>query len=339
MKLLGNKTNYAIVKSCVLNKKLCVICGGVCSGKSVLAEEIVQMLNFKSLYFDASVKRSVKYINETIATFVYANAEKKVVVFDEFEYIIQENVGANTIIDLLKHVQVPVIICIQSNYIKRMYKITGKHSATYVDMCKPSISALVKLCKDEAARQKIKVTQKAIKEKIEIFNTDIRKLLNSLNTNSKVHELCTDCYEVGDILFDCKNTIVHKMSLAQQDLFIIVPIVHENYLNVSRDVPRCASLLGECDKIHTVMYNEGGAMYEHCSLLGAAFVSYYCSKPKTIKYGSVLSKISNIQTKEKTIKKLFEETQVQTIDQLLILSMNNYKVSRNTQQALNKLSI
>ena len=332
--IIDNKKTTVEIRNCVLNKTSCIVHGPVGCGKTQLVQSVLQTENKITLHFDASVKRSIKNVNDTIHEFRLSNIENKIIFFDEFECVMSEGLGASSIFSILEGSKLPFIVCIDSGFMLRMQKISGKR-CTYIAVQKPSKSALLRLCTTIANREKISISQKRLKEKIEFYDSDIRKLVNNIASKDLSLRNDLSCYDICHMIFKWTD-ISANIKLAQSDVFSIVPIMHENYINISSNVDHCAKLLSDCDVIHTTTYSSQCDYSDICSLLGAVYTSRLCDRYAggyNFKYGSVLSKISNIQTKERKIQTLKTCCNVKTNQQLFVLEKIGYTVNLDKKQA------
>ena len=320
--------------------------GGTGSGKTSIANTVLKEAGYQITSFDACFKRSAKMMKSKVNDIVlHKHFENVAIVFDEFEHIIEENVGASVLIDFLKQiVNIPIFIVSNNNVSARLLKVCTKFSFNKHTVSTPSKEELQKHLMNIVKRERLKIPTISIKRRIDHNSTDIRKLINELSTPENIKCCGTTLFSKVDNL-STVNTILMsdesldmKIKAAEADIFASVPIVHENYISICdpKYHKTIAHLLSLCDIIHTYVYvTQSWSLLYVPVVCGVVTPCSMSQKKRVNKYGTILSKISNAQTKEKTIAKLYTQYSVSTIEQLhaikLLSSIKQVK-TKNTAQ-------
>ena len=353
--IVGNEDVIQKLKRCIRDKcgALQIICGVSGSGKTHIVRSVLQSEGYHPITFDASEKKSIKnYKQKMYDAMSHIQHQRTALFFDEFEALISDNVGARTIIDYLgtflrKSSEVPVVVACVPSVLNKVLKYarTAKLAVeTHVTKC-PSYDQLIQLCLCEANQLDIKVSRETIKDKVKMCDGDIRSLIKNVACSDLTSTKLT-LSEDHETLFNalmtrtCKN-IDQEIKMIESDSFSLIPMMHENYPGmVSRNTHyKIAHSLSECDNLHTNMYatQSWETSYAHF-VTGVLIPRLHVTKKASCKYGSLLSKISNRQSKLNSMEKLKEDCNVTTVDQLIALSnMENPNLSKRTQESLKRL--
>ena len=349
--ILGNEITVNEIRTELHNgsNHTWLIFGGTGSGKSKMISCILNEHGYTTTVFDASFKRSVKSIKSKAEEVIkHSHFCKTAIVFDEFEHVVEENFGAVVLIDFIKTLtQVPVFVIMNTMVKLRVLKFCTKFEYQVFDMCTPDENILLNSIQKFVKKEKIKIKKRAILERIHIFQTDIRKLINSLefplqpesstNTFSKFDNL----FSVNYVLENQSNTD-KNIKVVESDIFASVPILHENYPSIAKSCKHAmiSKLLSECDIFHTYIYStQAWELLYMCAICGVLIPCLVAEKKHVSKYGTILSRISNAQTKDKAVKLLFSSLNVTTLPQIgaCKLLQNKLNISKKLTTTLNNV--
>ena len=349
--ILGNEIIVNTIKT-ELNKEpnqTWLIFGGTGSGKSNMISSILKEEGYTTTVFDASFKRSVKSIKSKAEEVVKHNHFcKKAIVFDEFEHVVEENFGAVVLIDFIKTLtQVPVFVIMNTMVKLRVLKLCTKFKYNVCDMCKPDQNVLLNRIQKFVKKEKIKIKKKDILERLQIFQTDIRKLINSLEfsfqseSNTNTFSKFDNLFSVNYVLENVRNTD-KKIKVVESDIFASVPIVHENYIVITDSYYHAtiSRLLSECDIFHTYIYGtQAWDLLYTCAICGVLMPCLKAHTKQVSKYGTILSRISNAQTKDKAVKSLMTTLNVTTLPQIGACKLlhNNLDMNKKLMTTLNNV--
>ena len=350
--ILGNEITVNTIKT-ELHKEpnqTWFIFGGTGTGKSNMISCILKEEKFKSTIFDASFKRSVKSIkikvNEVIS---HSHFCKNAIVFDEFEHVVEENFGAAVLIDLIKTIKnVPVFVIMNNSVKLRVLKLCTKFKYHIHDMTSPHESILIKYIRKIAKREHLKISKKNIVHRIKFFQTDVRKLINSIKVPFDESESQLSFFVKNDNLstvnyvLENKESLNSKIKSIESDIFASVPIVHENYIIITATSShaKISRLMSECDIFHTYIYaTQAWDLLFTCAICGVLIPCSLAHKQRVNKYGTILSRMSNAQTKDKAVKTLMKSLNVSTLSQLHAckLLQKSLNINKKTTTSLNNI--
>lgn len=313
-----------------------VISGSSGTGKTSLVEFIAKHNKLDLLTFDAGVKRSLKYIKDTIQTFINYGSNKGIFM-DEFEIFFIENIGAQTLLqDLSTYINIPIFIAINSKFLYKLKKIYPlKSNITSHSILSPSRTIIInKFCKLNPNYNK-----KYIQYIVDRAYPDIRSMKNHLqmkNSDIENNVFEIECQEIFKLIVDkTDSSLETKMLQAKKDMFTLIPIMHENYLKLSKidNQKIIADLISTSDVYHTKMYETQDWNTSYLAILCGLLLPSHYVKLKTnthVSYGSILSKISNLKTKEKTFNQMKDDLNVDTDMQLKCIHLLGNEEKKTT---------
>ena len=330
-----------------------ILSGNSGVGKTTIVRHVLETSNIPFVSFDSRTKKSIKYITEHSTDFIkHDNGDKRALVFDEFEFFVDECVGVKSIVDLVRTLGALTFIITSQASIIKVAKHFGVLKPMYHTMPVLPSNETLELCKSFCKSNKLKMPVSELRKRIAVFHPDIRKLLNNLCSPSTGNDFRDINYVIfHKLLHNNYTSFDSKLSAASSDIFSLVPMAHENYIKwgTSDAIPKASESLAMCDAIHTHMFtNQLWDLIDTVSCLGVIHPSVIISANKAkladIKYGSVLSKMSNLQTKLKTIKTIKNVCNATTNEQLvatkLLLSKGcdlGFTLSKSCNSSLQKL--
>jgi DNA polymerase III delta prime subunit len=312
------------------------------TGKTSVINLICNTNNIDALEFNAGSKKSLKYFNEKIFDFLSNKSleKTKAIIFDDFEVLIQEHIGAISILDILcNYTQHPIFICVNSFYIQKLEKYK-KCNMFFYKIPMPTKALITKHCLNITKKENIPKSKTIIQKLIHENYPDIRKIINSLLqiNNNKFDIFCHDFTSQFTILQSKSMNLESKLKIGENELFIQIPIFHENYLNMcdNDNISTISESLSNADVAHTYIYlNQLYNLTYLVVINGICIPSYYMKNANNykIKYGSVLSKVSNKKTKDKIFCSTKDILNTQTIEQLKCL----YEIKKQSKTIQTKI--
>ena len=323
-------------------------------GKTTIIRHVLKTLNIQFVSFDSRTKKSIKYITEQSKDFIKHEAGyTKALVFDEFECFIDEGVGVKSIVELIGSLGALTIIIASQAVMIKIVKHFGVLKPIYHTMPLISKSDALVLCKSFCKSNKLKIRVSKLREKIAVFHPDVRKLLNNLYSPDTAHNDFRDNNYASfhKLLHNHDASFDSKLIISSSDAFSLVPMAHENYIKwgTCNAISKASDSLAMCDVIHTYMFtNQFWELIDVVSCMGVIHPSTIISGKKAkltdINYGSVLSRMSNLHTKLKTIEIIKNVCNATTNEQLiatkLLLSKGcdlGFKLSKSHNSSLQKL--
>lgn len=336
--ILGNKLELNILHE--KNRKIYIIYGKIGCGKSRIIEYILNTC-FK-LEFNAYSKKSLKYIKDEVENFIKFNTfdKQKVILFDDFEVFIQEGVGAGSIIDTLKQVNIPVYIVVHEIHLNKMKKICTKGNFEYIHIKSPSkdeyIAFFTKFCKS----QSLKITKTKIKSIVSSNYPDMRRIAFSIDGMNlgKIDIFSNNYVETFDRLRSNTLSFSEKLLFAESDIFTQLSVFHENYPNLvdKQKIHTISDSISIGDIYHTYSYiNQEWELMYVSILCGIIYPSQYFRYNKKPTYASIISKISNLKTKEKNKTELLLSKGIDSYEQLKCL----WLLEKTGQKEKNKMNV
>lgn len=308
-----------------------IIHGESGTGKTSIANIICKTNNIDTLEFNSTFKRSVKSFTTNIDDFLgnVSFEKKKGILFDEFEVFVQDNIGIYTILDTFsKYANThPIFICINSFYISKLEKYK-KCKLFFYKISLPNKAIITQHCKSIIKQENLLISKPKLNTMINSTFPDIRKIINSLfYINIENDIFCYDYTSNFKFLNSKQNNLNKKLTTAESEIFIQVPIFHENYISLcnEKDISIIADSFSKSDILHTYVYlNQSYNLSYSVIINGIIIPSYHMyNNVNEIKYGSILSKFSNKKTKNKIFKSTIEQLNIQTLDQLKCLNEIN----------------
>ena len=132
-----------------------ILHGSTGTGKTSFIETLVKDLDLDALEFNASSKYSIKFIKTSVEDFiknVIIFQKPKCIVFDEFENIISENIGAQTILTFLRQYKVPIFIIVNNLFLQRLKKSCTRNTFFYIKMITPTQQEIFKYLHKNTSR-------------------------------------------------------------------------------------------------------------------------------------------------------------------------------------------
>ena len=308
-----------------------IIHGESGTGKTSIANIICKNNNIDALEFNSNFKRSLKSFTTYIDDFLGSVSFNKTkgIIFDEFEVFVQDNIGIYTILDTLSNYATthPIFICINSFYITKLEKYK-KCKLLFYKISLPNKTKITQHCNMIMKQENISISKPKLNGLINTTFPDIRKIINSLFYINSENDVFNHDYTSNfKILHSKQNSLNKKLATAESEIFIQVPIFHENYISMcnEKDISVIADSLSKSDVLHTFVYlNQSYSLSYSVVINGIIIPSYHMNNNvKKIQYGSILSKFSNKKTKDKIFKSTIEQLNILTIDQLKCLNEIN----------------
>jgi DNA-binding ferritin-like protein (Dps family) len=296
---LSNEDNYLILH------------GEIGCGKTYLCEKSLSEAKCNPIIFDFDNKTTYQALLNTIKeSYGFKVFWNYVYIFDNAHIYFSDKSEIDFLSQQFPDIKIIfIIVNEEKSAFEKKIKFT-RHMFLQVE---PPLASVIK------KKHNLKQTATEIKQLIKKYKSDLRQVIY----NCQYAELSTKDFQFSnmyDILhFAFRKKIDTKSLIQSCDVFSGPVMVHENYTkckktnmcNVSLDV-----LIG--DLFHTYMYkNACWDFSEYVIFASVISPLEKCSVSNIeIKYGSVLSKIMNCQTRKKTMKRIFNEYNVSDIQEL-----------------------
>ena len=317
-----------------------IILGASGTGKTSLINMIAKHNNLDLKVFDAGVKRSLKYIIESFTTFIQFGKNKGVF-FDEFEIVFTENIGAQALLnELNKYCGFPIFIALNTKFNIKLQKILShKLKFKVYNIINPSRTIIINKC----IKLYKGLDKRIIQEVVDKKYPDIRSILNYFNmpvvdVSQNIFEI--DFKEIFKFIINKSTYLDIKLLQCKKDLFTMIPIMHENYLKMTPT--HSHSVISEnisiSDVYHTKIYDKQDWHMSYLPAVCGILLPSLHVKMKNntcISYGSILSKMSNFKTKEKTCHQLLQTLEVDTNLQLKCIHLLNSNIDKSITTKLN----
>ena len=269
-------------------------------GKTYFINKYFENSEYNLIKFDASTKKSMNYIKGEITKSVnYCMFMKFIVIIDECEAFFNEKMN---IFDIdIKNFKY-IFICETNCYIKHKDKYNFKHKIEYIN----NEAEIIEILSNELG-----IGEMNVKESLKNYvGSDVRQMIYNLKYkfSGDIDKLSDDIYKSFDTILQNRDNFKLICQVSSIDIFSIPPMFHENYLScikknklydVSYDI-----CLG--DIIHTYMYkNNEWNLIDYVTYLSIIKPLQNLNKFKgKIKFGSIINKILNKQSRVKLTNKL-----------------------------------
>ena len=353
MTLIGYDKLYKTLASALDSKKLIILYGPTGSGKSTIVANALREAQYCPLWIDSRTRRSIQTIQNDVSTAVYYNGTfvQNAIVADELECMLSETFPMGQMLSVLNEAvaRVPVVLICHKSCEEKLTKLTCKIDCTVLYTQKPSIAALVTLCESKRCT----LTKKEIRRRCVANNGDIRKLLANLSNAEDCELLSENAMSHCELFAQVMNRddslpTGTRVNLAFSNIFSLIPMVYENFVHLvpTNNHWKALSFLCEGDVLHTHLYShQSWTMYYACVITAVLCTRALCTlqSNEPICYGSLLSKISNMQTKKLSLERLKSECKVTTPEQLFALKRivesnpRKHGLRKQTASSLKKL--
>lgn len=299
-------------------------------GKTSLVNYINNHFKFKELHIDNQCVKSNKNFNDILKSTQYSYYVKTCIVFSDYENILNDAIYNNTIKNAIADLPHCIIFTIHHDFYEKFSKIFSEIHEFY---CTPvSVSIMTKTLKMLCKKHNLPVTN--IKKSLTHL-PDIRKTIQNLDLNDEKDIQCNFQAQNISVIINNKSS----KNITSLDMFQTVPMIHENYIKhfSNKNLVFLCSLISYADIVQTHCYKSQKWHYsEHVLILLLCNYYSYCKQkqynPADFQYGKILSKMSNKQTKYNIFKRLKEEFNCQTNDQLYackVLETKKHKLLEN----------
>lgn len=310
-----------------------LIHGNIGVGKTYVLEDTLKKTNYQYIVHDIETKTNYINLKKKLSeSYGFQYFSKLVIIFDNaHQYFIDKND-----INFLNH-DFPKMKFVFVLSTSDRSLLTKKISIPFesVEILPPSAQHLKNF-------YKINCTISKIKKLMRMNNNDIRQLLFQLNYNVSTTKdvQLTNIYKLMENIFT--KDISHTQILNNSDIFIMPTMMHENYI-YCRSVDYIKLSYDICigDLMHTYMYKntlwEFSPFVIYISLVSP--MQYYKPTNIEVKYGSILSKMMNCQTRKKTFKNACNTYNVNTYLELHALTKAGYYYNDNKYVKLKRKEI
>ena len=306
--------------SLLLHDNIFSICGPTGCGKSHFIMSLLHTNNFQPFIIDASVKKSIKSIEEDLK-YVKSNVfGKRCVVFTEFDIFLEDVFPVSQLVDNMCKNKCVMIIEINCNNKARLQRLVPYLSILDMNLTLPAKSTLLKILKQYNYDENTQVKVKDIKEYIDKCYPDVSKMKCTMKAKLTNIELYNDSSLAGVVDKIFKESNISKMLLyAQTNVFMLPPIIHENYINsFTENKKKLADFLSLGDLLHTRIYTHQQIefMEPYLAFSVASVVPHIRDVDTPTQNSAYIAKFSNLSTKRSTIKRLCEILDCDTLCQL-----------------------
>lgn len=306
--------------SLLVQENVFSICGPTGCGKSHFIMGLLNANNFQPFVVDASVKKSIKSLEEDLK---YVNSNhfgKRCVVFSEFDIFLEDLFPVSQLFDIIQKNKCKTIIEIHCNNQARLQRLVPSLSILDLNNTLPAKSTLLSVLKQYNTEENTKVKVKDIKEYIDTCYPDVSKMKCTMKAKLTTIEVYEDSSMAGVVDRIFQYSDVSKLLLhAQTNVFMIPPIIHENYIkSKTENKKKLADFLSLGDVVHTRMYadQQMDLMDPYLAISVASTVPHIRDVESPTQNSAYIAKFSNLSTKHSTIKRLCELLQCDTLCQL-----------------------
>ena len=310
--MLGNEENKKKFLDYINSEEdnIILIYGPIGSGKTIFWKESLN--DYNCIIYDNENKKSVQNIKEEIQKIYGFNFfMKNVIILEDTE---EDKQKFQILFDEFPKMKFVLTSSIK-NYVP---SLTNEYKVINIEI--PNENLIQEYFKTKSK----KINKTKIKTILKQNENDIRQLFIQLENNfmkDSKDKLLTSIYSVVNKVFSKERTNMDLMiTNGSLDIFSIPPMIHENYVTKCKtNKILLKNSLDVCygDILHTYMYKNADwdfIPYVICqSILNS---SYNCYPLETVKFGSIISKILNCQTRKKTTLNIFQMYNVNSLDEL-----------------------
>lgn len=294
------------------NVQYCIVKGDIGCGKSYTVTKTLKKNNCNQLLFDIDTKTTYpNFISKLKESYNFKTFWNYIYVIDNAGAFFNDKGDIDFIVNEFPDIKMMFIIStLDENAFLKKIKTTNY---TTIHIKPPTNSQLKKIFKLSQSVQEIKEIMKE-------SSNDIRQLIYKCKYeigNSVKDKQLTNMYSLCEEMFD-KNVTVDEIT-QHADIFILPTMFHENYIKCNKiNVSDISYDVCIGDIFHTYMYKNANWDYMDFVIYTSVVQPLSkCNKSKVdVKYGTVLSKIMNCQTRKKTMKKMCEQYNVSNIQEL-----------------------
>jgi len=319
-------TKKKAVKELLVKKKNIILSGTIGCGKTFFIEQMLKDSNIKGVVVDSSSKKGVKSLKNFCETVYHKGFRDNYLFFPEFDVYFLENCGIQSIVTMINELGTPVIYEIDEKNLIKMQKICD----TLNNIC------TVQLTQNMISKTKVVEylhkdfkgihTKKHIKYIVETNIPNIRKIISMVSFGNSSYDIfSTNIQDMMKVMTDKRIKYDIKVSVTTKELFKVPMVVHENYIKASgeQSFHYIAHSLCLGDSIHTEIYNTQNWEFILYYILNSVIIPtslFESNETYKFKNSTYSSKLSNIQNKKNTYKKLCDVTGAKTIEQLHFLN-------------------
>lgn len=327
-------------------KNALILSGPTGCGKTLLIKLLCSETGYRTLYFDASVKRTKKDVEDVYSKNM--KATNKIFIMDELESASTSDMGISNYskwIDVKKRKSaIPFVFIINSTYISKLNDL--KQHCIQFELKYPSTKNIFSKCINICEDEEIDIDLPNLKKYIAFHENDYRTILNGLKCIEITTKKDADLSMYGIYNFIANDNLLDdKLRYFCCEKGTIPIIVQENYIdwNLSnKDNLNVCETMSEADVYHqnsfysSNNYNISSDVYGVLSSIKPLNISIDNNvKHTNVKFGTIWTKQSSLYQKRKYIKEAQNSLDIYNIQSLtFIRSLIFFYVNNNDYSAL-----
>ena len=347
---MDNKQNIRTFKNWINNKSNkngIILSGNPGTGKTTLAKLMCNVHNFRYMHFDASCKRSKKELNEMYDKLKFSNT--KIIIMDEIDSGSNgEQICMTTLLSWVdkksKQYNVKIIFITNTACFNKVSDLLNH--CDHIQLTIPTNKSLFCKCLDIIESEKIDINLDMLKKYISNYNGDVRSIINNLPNMHIISskDINLNLFQVYELLFDSKTTILQKMIHFSSDSGTIPIIVQENYIDWNSNNNTIMKIVDNMSL---------GDIYHHCSffkqnnLFSTLTQDSYCvlsslipiyassikkhSSNEKIRFGSIWTKLSTMYQRRKYLRNVVRNTNIHNTTSLCFFREISLTCIQNNQ--------